>query len=144
MKRCLDFLKSLLLFPVSNNSISQPCYVCPLAKQHRLPFVSANKFSESTFDLIHCDIWGPYKTPSYQGHRFFLTLVDDKSRFCWIFLMKCKSEVHSIIPRFCAYVYTQFSSAIKLFRSDNARELSFTEYFSKNGILHQYSCVETP
>ena len=123
----LDLFKSRFNFPVSNNSSSQPCCVCPLVKQHRLPFVSANKFSESIFDFIHCDIWGSYETPSYQGHSFFLTLVDDQSRFCWIFLMKCKSEVHAIIPRFCAYVHNQFSSTIKLFRSDNARELSFAE-----------------
>ena len=58
--------------------------------------------------------------------------------------MKQKSDVHTIIPRFCAYVKNQFSANIKMFRSDNAHELAFTDYFSKQGIIHQYSCMETP
>ena len=55
-----------------------------------------------------------------------------------------KSDVHHIVPRFCAMIETQFSYKIKKFRSDNAKKLVFADYFSKQGILHQYSCVETP
>ncbi|GMJ05358.1 hypothetical protein HRI_004205000 [Hibiscus trionum] len=38
----------------------------------------------------------------------------------------------------------QFGFDLKVFRSDNAPELRFTDLFSKMGVLHQYSCVETP
>jgi len=37
------------------------------------------------FDLIHVDIWGPYFVPSFEGHGYFLTIVDDFSRFTWIY-----------------------------------------------------------
>lgn len=37
------------------------CDVCPLAKQKRLPFPVSASHSSSPFDLIHIDIWGPYK-----------------------------------------------------------------------------------
>ena len=33
---------------------------------------------------------------------------------------------------------------LTIFRSDNAKELEFTGYFSKTGILLQFSCVEFP
>ncbi|KAL5577040.1 hypothetical protein UlMin_018739 [Ulmus minor] len=33
---------------------------------------------------------------------------------------------------------------IKVFRSDNAPELQFIEFFTTKGVLHQFSCVETP
>jgi hypothetical protein len=39
---------------------------------------------------------------------FFLTIVYDKSRFTWIYLRKHKSDAVAIIPKFCAYVETQF------------------------------------
>ena len=41
-------------------------------------------------------------------------------------------------------VDTQFGTKVKIFRSDNAKELEFTGYFSKTGTLHQFSCVECP
>lgn len=58
--------------------------------------------------------------------------------------MKNKSDVHGIIPRFCAFVSKKISTTVKMFRSDNACELTFADYFAKQGIVHQYSCVETP
>nr|GEY43521.1 ribonuclease H-like domain-containing protein [Tanacetum cinerariifolium] len=31
-------------------------------------------------DLIHLDLWGPYRVTSREGYRYFLTIVDDFSR----------------------------------------------------------------
>ena len=41
-------------------------------------------------------------------------------------------------------ISTQFNSNIKCFRSDNAPELAFTNFFNERGVFHQYSCVATP
>ena len=68
------------------------CDVCPLAKQTRLSFHVSTISSAKPFELIHCDIWGPHKFFSYSGARYFLTIVDDFSRYTWIFLMRHKSE----------------------------------------------------
>ena len=65
-----------------------PCYICPLAKQRRLSFDYHNHMSQFPLDLVHYDIWGPYFVSSHVGHRYFLTLVDDCSRFTLIFLLK--------------------------------------------------------
>ncbi|MDV3146753.1 MAG: DDE-type integrase/transposase/recombinase, partial [Sweet potato little leaf phytoplasma] len=88
------------------------------------------------FELIHCDIWGPYRSSTHSGHKYFLTIVDDFSRYTWLFLMKTKSEALTIIPRFFKYVETQYGVSIKKFRSDNAPELSFTDFFSSKGVVH--------
>ncbi|KAE9615790.1 putative RNA-directed DNA polymerase [Lupinus albus] len=81
--------------------------------------------------------------PSTNGHRYFLTIVDDKSRFTWIYFMKCKSEVPNLIRKFTALINTQFGIEIKNIRSDNGREFSMNEFYDKHGIQHQTSCVET-
>ena len=58
--------------------------------------------------------------------------------------MKQKSDVAIVIPKFFHLISTQFTAKIKTFRFDNARELAFTEFFNEKGVLHQYSCVDTP
>lgn len=48
------------------------------------------------FELIHCDIWGPYKIASSSSAKYFLTIVDDYSRFTWVFFMHHKSETQHL------------------------------------------------
>ena len=115
-----------------------------MAKQRRLSFVSNNNKSSFPFDLVHCDIWGPYSEYSHSGYRFFLTLVDDCTRFTRVFLLKHKFDVSLIIPKFFNMVQTQFNKKIKEFRSDNAKELAFTDFFNDKGVLHQFSCLKRP
>lgn len=62
--------------------------ICPCAKQTRLPFPSSSIKSTSPFDLIHMDIWGPYKVATLDGNKYFLAVVDDYSRMTWVFLLK--------------------------------------------------------
>ena len=54
--KCFDKLKEQLCCTNFKFSHSSPCYICPLAKQRRLPFVSHNNLSSSPIDLIYCDI----------------------------------------------------------------------------------------
>ncbi|KAL4348122.1 hypothetical protein GQ457_17G021140 [Hibiscus cannabinus] len=126
------------------NGCPASCDICHLSKHKRLPFPTSTSVSNSVFDLIHLDIWGPFPVKSIYGHSFFLTIVDDKSRFVWIFPMNQKSEVRVLIADFCQMIETQFSRKVKCIRSDNARELDMDSIFKSKGIVHQNSCVYTP
>ena len=65
----LDILKDQIQCDTSRFSkFVTPCYICPLAKQRRLSFASHNHMSQFPFDLIHCDIWGPYHITSHSAH----------------------------------------------------------------------------
>ena len=68
------------IFPFLKNSCNNTCGVCPLAKQKRLPFPFNNNLSTFAFDLLHMDVWGPYSTPTLDGYKYFLTIVDDTTR----------------------------------------------------------------
>ncbi|KAG7574150.1 Integrase catalytic core [Arabidopsis suecica] len=126
------------------NKRSFHCTVCPLAKQKHLPFPSKNNVCDSAFDLVHIDIWGPFNVPTPDGYRYFLTIVDDHTRVTWLYLLKNKSEVLTIFPDFLKMVETQYKTQVKGVRSDNAPELKFVELFKAKGILHYFSCPETP
>jgi hypothetical protein len=128
---------------ISCNSESV-CPICPLAKQHKLSFPVSTSVSKSPFDLVHCDIWGPLATKSINGSAYFLTIVDDFTRFTWVHLMQHKSQTKSLIQAFFNLVQTQFKSKVKCLRSDNGLEFKMDDFFSAQGTIHHLSCVETP
>lgn len=118
----------LILVPNLNvkNIIDQYlCDACCRAKQTRLPF-PVHKNKTKIFDIIYCDIWGPYHTQSHSGAKYFLTLVDDYSRAKWIFLMKQKSETKHYLILFLNWVQTKFNSKVKILRTDNGLEFQHT------------------
>lgn len=80
------------------------------------------------FDLIHCDVWGLFSQSTYDGKVYFLTIVDDNSRFTWLYLLTTKSEATIRIKQFFALVKTQFNKTIKCMRSDNAKELALVDF----------------
>ena len=72
-----------------------------------------------------------------------MTIVDDYSRYTWIFLLKQKFEVVKTLKNFVVFVQTQFETSIKII-SDNETEFFMTNLFVNKGIVHQTSCVNTP
>ncbi|XP_050207369.1 uncharacterized protein LOC126656794 [Mercurialis annua] len=90
--KCLQDQCSIIKLPSDSH-----CKICHLAKQKKLSFPLSTSVSNNCFDMIHVDIWGPSRTVSIYGHRYFLTIVDDKSRYTWLFLLKSKSGVRLLV-----------------------------------------------
>ncbi|GAU15708.1 hypothetical protein TSUD_307180 [Trifolium subterraneum] len=120
------------------------CDVCHLAKQKKLSYSLSTSKSTKCFELLHMDIWGPYSTATLHGHKYFLTIVDDFSRFTWVILLKGKNEVASHVQHFIHLVENQFESTVKIVRSDNGPEFSLSSFYASKRIVHQTSCVYTP
>ncbi|KAK8921731.1 hypothetical protein KSP39_PZI020888 [Platanthera zijinensis] len=131
-------------FPCISSSYISPCDVCHYARQKRLPYISSTSSSNKIFDLLHVDIWGSYSTSSVHDHKYFLTMVDDFSRFTWLILMKSKGEARQHLKNFIHFIDTQFSTKLKTIRTDNGLEFSMNDFYQSKGILHQTTCVETP
>ena len=135
--------------PTVSNVVSEisnkACDVCLRAKQTRLSFPISENKTKGIFDLIHCDLWGPYRIPTHSGARYFLTIVDDYSRGVWLYLMSEKSEAPNHLKNFLAMTTRQFKTQVRTIRSDNGSEfLCLTEFFKQHGIVHETSCVGTP
>ncbi|XP_070046626.1 uncharacterized protein [Nicotiana tomentosiformis] len=75
----------------------------------------------TNFDIIHVDVWGPYRVPTYDGKRYFLTIVDVHSRFTWLYMLPSKAEVIVILRNFFSMVKTIHSSTVKVLRTDNGK-----------------------
>ena len=71
------------------------------------------------FELIHVYMWGPFGTSSIHGHQYFLTVLDDFSRYKWVFLLKSKLEVSTRVKDFVTLARIQFDSSVKFVRTNN-------------------------
>lgn len=136
------------LLPVKcDKKVLDICDSCFFAKQTRLKFSSSVSESENLFDLVHADLWGPYRFKTHGSCNFFLTLVEDKSRTTWIYLVSDKATVPVLIQEFITLIQNQFLVTIKVLRTDNGTKFvnqTLAAYLSSLGIIHQSSCVYTP
>ena len=128
--------------------LSLACKSCQLGKHTRVSFPKRlNNRAKSPFELVHTDVWGPYRIASTLRFQYFVTFIDDYSRCTWLFLMKNRVELYSIFHKFYAEILTQFNISICVLRRDNVREYfsaPFISFMSQHGILHQSSCAHTP
>ncbi|KAA3482589.1 Retrovirus-related Pol polyprotein from transposon TNT 1-94 [Gossypium australe] len=67
-----------------------------------------------------------------------------KLSFYLDYSIEAKSEVRTHIQNFFTLIETQFSSKIKVFRTDNGREFDIPAFYASKGIIQQTSCVGTP
>lgn len=63
-----------------------------MSKFTKLPFPLSKSYASALFDLIHLDIWGPYKEVTRGKYRYFMTIVDDHTRHTWVYLLQHKSD----------------------------------------------------
>ncbi|MFS8004213.1 putative RNA-directed DNA polymerase [Helianthus anomalus] len=123
------------------------CDSCAMAKFARTPFPSSFIKTVEPFQLIHCDIWGGYRVPSYTKANYFLTIVDDFSRAVWVFLIKHKSDASKCLVNFCKMVEVQFEKYVKRVRCDNGGEFTSNEminFYNEKGMLLETTCPHTP
>ncbi|GJV11534.1 ribonuclease H-like domain-containing protein [Tanacetum coccineum] len=95
----LDILKTTLNLD-SQSAFDHLCDTCNKAKQTREPFPLSDHKSSKIGELVHLDVWGPYKITSRDGFKYFLTIVDDFSRAVWVYMLKGKDDVYDSIVSF--------------------------------------------
>ena len=138
----IQFMKTY--YPLLRNNKNFVCNTCHYAKHKKMPFSPSSSHASHVFDLLHMDIWGSCSKLSMHGHKYFLTIVDDCSRFTWVHLMKSKAETQQVIMNFIAFIETQYNGKVKIIRSGNGVELFMHHYYASKGIINQTTCVETP
>ena len=123
------------------------CESCQLGKHHRSSYSSCDDIpSFAPFDLLHCVVWGPSRTPSVSGHRYYIVFVDDYTRVSWVYLLCDRSEVVTTVTHFITEVVTQYSTTPKILCTDNALEFfqtSLRTFCADRGIIHQTTCPHT-
>lgn len=123
------------------------CETCMYAKQTRVSYPPKCYRESRPFNLIHSDIWGPSRVLNVNGCRWFVVFVDDHTRVTWVYLMKHKYELCSVLKVFVNLIQNQFNEVVKNFRTDNGSEYMDKDvrlFLEEKGIHHHTSNVYTP
>src|SRR5258706_9899112 len=124
------------------NFIKYNCQPCLLSKSvHHLPEPSLTRATKP-LERIFSDLSGKAPIPSLGGSFYYISFIDDFTRFAWIYFLKEKSQAVAAIKGFINMVENQTSYVIQLFCSDGGGEYAnnqLTAYFSQKGIVHEFT-----
>ncbi|MCO5575101.1 hypothetical protein L7F22_028898 [Adiantum nelumboides] len=95
------------------------CEGCVLGKMHRFAF-SQNGSVRATrkLQLVHNDVCGPMRTPSVGNSLYFVTFIDDFSRFCWVYPLKEKSDVFAVFQHYVSMVENETVCKVQTLRTN--------------------------
>ena len=124
------------------------CESCVEGKIHRFPFpTDGGKQADEPLELIHSDVCGKMSTKSIGGAEYFLTFIDDKTRYVWVYMLTRKDEVFQRFQEWKALVENSSGHKVKVLRTDNGGEYTsneFESYLKDEGIRHERTVPKTP
>src|SRR3954468_12707515 len=121
------------------------CEAGKITKKHH----AAKTIMKTTrpLELLHMDLFGPQNYASLGGNKYGLVIVDDFSRYTWVFFLDDKSKVVDIFKTFAKRAQTEYELSLKHIRSDNGIEFKNThikDFLDAYGFTHEFSAAYTP
>jgi transposase InsO family protein len=87
------------------------------------------------------------QTVTHEGYRYFITFVDDYSRFLTAYPIKKKSDALECFKEFLVQAECQSERKLKVLRTDGGGEYfssEFTQYLKEARIIHEKTNPHTP
>ncbi|GJZ25475.1 integrase, catalytic region, zinc finger, CCHC-type containing protein [Tanacetum coccineum] len=141
----LDLVDGLPKFKYGKDHL---CSACERGKSkkasHSPKLVSSDN---SKLELLHMDLCGPMRVASINGKRYILVIVDDYSRYIWVYFLRSKDETPEIIKKFIAQAQLNYKAKVCKIRTDNGTEFKNTTlkaHYEKLGIMQQFSIARRP
>ena len=106
--------------------IKKKCEICIQAKMTKKPFSKLDRNS-IMLELVHSDVCELNSVLTRWGKRYFITFIDDFSRF--IYVLRNKDESFDMFKRYKTEVENQRNRKIKILRSDRGGEYFPNEFF---------------
>jgi len=105
----------------------KPCSACQTGMQVGNTHPKKSEMSTSkAFELFHMDLFGPTTYTSIGGNKYGFVIVDDYTRYTWVFFLYDKSNVSFLLKSFVKRVQNEFETTMKKIRSDNGSEFKNT------------------
>jgi len=122
---CLSSMNLILSFSTVKGS---KCQTCVQAKQPRKPHKAVDERCMTLLELIHSNICEMNGVLTKGEKRYFMTLIDDATKYCYMFLLKAKDNTFECFKTYKAKVENQLENKIKRVRSDHGGEYFCNEF----------------
>ncbi|XP_063948076.1 uncharacterized protein LOC135152172 [Daucus carota subsp. sativus] len=130
------------------NELVKKDLVKGLPKSIRSSFKSKTESSIlEPYHLLPVDLFKPVNVMSIAKKRYTLVIVDEYTRYTWVYFLHSKDETSSLLVEHVKQLDKISKDAVKIIRSDNGTEFknSKMEEFCKiNGIKKEFSVPGTP
>jgi transposase InsO family protein len=121
---------------------------CQAGKQVRAQHHAKNIMTTTRpLEMLHMDLFGPIAYISICGNKYGPIIIDNYSRFTWMFFLQDKSETQEVLKKFLKRAQNKFDAKVKRIRSDNGTKFKNTQveyYLDEEGIKHEFSAPYTP
>jgi hypothetical protein len=100
---------------------------------HAHPFRPSASHNRSPLELVHTDLHGPLPVTTHSGYKYWITFIDDTTRFRAVYLLKAKSEAFEAFKVYKSWAENQLGVKMRALQDDKGGEymskafLSFTE-----------------
>jgi hypothetical protein len=141
----LGLLRGLPLLKFETDLVCAPCrHGKMIAASHSLV---NTVMTEHSRQLLHMDTIGPSRVRSMGGKWYILVIVDDYSRYSWVFFLERKDEVFEHFRSLALRLNNEHPNCLKAIRNDNGIEFknaSFNEFCLEHRIDQQFSTPRVP
>ena len=126
------------------------CDTCKRAKLSARPFkirVDPSLLATRPLDRVHMDLVGPVQTPSFNGARTLLVIIDEFSRFSWVYPIKSKDLASPRIKQWVNEMHTQYGRYPKEIHTDRGGEFLSEDlkgFYKNRGIVDSQTLPYTP
>jgi hypothetical protein len=96
-------------------------------KMEKKPFGTGIR-SEFPLKLIHSDIYGPMNVRARHGGRYFITFIDDYTRYDHVYLISYKYEALTRFNKFIILVENQLDRKVKALRMNRGHKYLSDEF----------------
>nr|GEV52282.1 hypothetical protein [Tanacetum cinerariifolium] len=96
------------------------CFACEEGKIHQKHHLSKTAFaSNKPLYLLHMNLCGLMRVESINGKQYVLVVVDDYSRYTWVFFLHSKDEASEVIISFIKKTQVNLQLQVQRVRTDN-------------------------
>ncbi|KAL8133942.1 hypothetical protein AgCh_009127 [Apium graveolens] len=140
-----EFAKKELVRGYSSDGL---CDAFQKSKQRRVSFKIKTEFSISEpYHMLHLDLFRPVNIMSINKKRYTLVIVDDFTRYTWVYFLHRKDETPKILLDHIRQIENGSTHKVKILRIDNGTEFKnskMEEFCKHKGIEQQFSALGTP
>ena len=130
----LGLIRGLPKLTFEKDLVCAPCRHGKMIAASHAPFNLL--MTKQPGELLHMDTVGPSRVQSVGGKWYVLVIVDDFSRYSWVFFLERKDGVFDHFQSLALRLFTELPGALKSIRSDNGTEFRWP--LSNNFLLHAF------